>query len=1174
MLTRIWLFLSLSLLSASAVLAQTSGQISGHVTDSTGAVIPKAAITLTNAATGAARSTFTTSTGDYTFPDVQPGTYSLQATHPDFKTDTAQVELQVQQSLRQDLTLQVGQVTQSVTVEANAALLQSDNPTLGTVVPTQTVSQMPLNSRNYLSLVAVSANTNTLSPAQGQATSREGGQRSEESISVGGQRITYDHFTIDGINNTDVDFNSFVVQPTVDAIQEMKVQTGVYPAQYGYNSTQVNVVTKSGGNQYHGTAFEFLRNNYADALGYNYSTIPLPPKLPFKYNDYGFVLSGPLSIPHLFDGKNRLFFMVNKEWFSQIQDLQTNATLPTAAVESGDFSQFSLTQGGPVTPIYDPSSGNANGTGRTQFPGNVIPAGRINPVSALVLKEFYHPATTSTFTNNYAFTERQTDDHDQFTVRADYYQSPKLQWAFRFSDGLETVEQPGFPALGATVGTGIITNFYQYMGSNTWTISPSVVNVFTVGYTDFFNALGTTSQNKVNAVGLINGGIPNLQSGAPTTWGIPNFAFTPDPYMAIGDSTDGPFDTSDFDKSINDNITWVHGKHSMDAGFQYDRLTYNELGNQEERGAFVFQNNATAAVSSPGTLVPQTGSAFADFLLGDLYSSTYAVSVAQANYVANVEGFYFDDNYKLMPKLTISVGLRYELTPPWYNTLGQEFNVDLQTNNTPISPDIGTQEPQNLWPYFVRQGNCSNAYQGVNVLWVQGSTNNPTNPNAPVVPGPQCANGTFPNSLMATDKSDWAPRLGLSYSPLPTVVVRAGYGIYYDHDIANARFDVARNLAGRITNTSGNGTPGVATISWSNAVGPTSGPGVIAPITPPYAYANQYAHRTAYSEVFLFDVQKQLGKDWMFEAGYMGNVSRHLYGFQNANYSVPDGLLGNTKPTSISSRTPYPNYGVIQLVHDSGIGNYNSFAFQVNKRFSNGFNLISSYTYSKSMDDTSGIRTQSSELFPQNDLCISCEYGPSDFDVKHRVVASAIYYLPVGAGRMYAPSSKIVDAVIGGWELAGLAQLQTGVPWNPGINANTANTNTISGGTPATRPNLVSKQWYEPHRTVGQAGQYYNPAAFAAPAAGFLGNVSRNMIYGPGVENYDVSLDKNFAMPFNEHHHLQIRFDAFNVLNHTDFANPGVAGTKYIDQAGFGQITGTNAALPARELQLAARYTF
>jgi hypothetical protein len=1167
MLTRIWLFLSLSLLSASAVLAQTSGQISGHVTDTSGSVIPKVAVTLTNTATGAARSTFTTSSGDYDFPDVQPGNYSLQATHPDFKTDTAQFELQVQQSLRQDFTLQVGQVTQSVTVEASAALLQADNPTLGTVVPTQTVSQMPLNSRNYLSLVAVSANTNTLSTYTGQANARQGGQRAQEAISVGGQRIMYDHFTIDGINNTDVDFNTFVVQPTVDAIQEMKVQTGVYPAQYGYNATQVNVVTKSGGNQYHGTAFYFLRNNYADARGFNYSTIPFPPKLPFRYNDYGFVLSGPLSIPKLFDAKNKLFFMVNKEWFSQSQDSSNYATLPTAAVESGNFNGFTLKAGGSPVTIYDPATGNANGTGRTPFPGNVIPANRLDPTSVQVLKEFYHPATTSAFTNNYQYSSANTDDHDQFTVRGDYNQSPKLQWAFRFSDGVETVSNPGFPALGATAGTSIVTNFYQYMASNTWTISPTIVNVLTLGYTDFYNSIGTLSQNKVDAVALVNSGIPNLEPGAPATWGIPSFSFTPDPYSAVGDSTDGPYVTSNLDKSLNDNFTWVKGKHSMDFGFQYDRMTFSELGNQQSRGNFVFQRNATAEVSSPGTLVANTGSGFADFLLGLPYSSTYAVSIAHANYELSAWAFYFDDNYKLLPNVTISAGLRYELTPPWYNTLGQEFIVDLQTNNTPITPYIGTQEPENLWPIFRRQGNCTNPYQGVNIEWTESN-------GSPVVPAPQCSNGQFPNKLMQTDYTNWAPRLGISYTPTPTVVVRAGYGIYYNHDIANSRFDVARNLAGRVTNTSGGGTPGVATINWSNAVGPTGAGGAIAKIPPPYSYSNQYSHRTSYSEVFLFDVQKQLGKDWVFEAGYMGNVSNHLYGFQNANYSVPVGLLGPGAPASITARTPYPNYGVIQLVHDIGIGNYNAFAFQVNKRFSNGFNLISSYTYSKSMDDTSGIRTQSSELFAQNDLCIRCEYGPSDFDVKHRVVASLIYYLPVGQGRKWAPSSKIVDAVIGGWEYATLIQLQTGVPWNPGVDANTANTNTISGGTPATRPNLVSKQFKMPHPTVGQAGQYYNPAAFAEPAPGFLGNVSRNMIYGPGVQNYDMSLDKNFTMPYSEHHHLQIRFDAFNTFNHTDFANPGVAGTKYIDQGGFGQITGTNAALPPRQLQLAARYTF
>ncbi len=230
----------------------------------------------------------------------------------------------------------------------------------------------------------------------------------------------------------------------------------------------------------------------------------------------------------------------------------------------------------------------------------------------------------------------------------------------------------------------------------------------------------------------------------------------------------------------------------------------------------------------------------------------------------------------------------------------------------------------------------------------------------------------------------------------------------------------------------------MATINWDNAVGS----GAVANIPPPYSFSNAYRHKTTYSEVWLFDVQKQFGQNWQLQAGYLGSKSDHLYGFRNANYSVPFGLLGadgynaNGSPKSILQRTPYPNYGVIQLVHDIGNANYNAFTFQVNKRFSNGFNLISSYTYAKSLDDTSGIRTQSSQLFPQNDLCISCEYGPSDFDVKHRVVAGLIYSLPIGPGLLYAPSSKIVEAVIGGWQINVLGTLQTGLPFNMGYNDN------------------------------------------------------------------------------------------------------------------------------------------
>ncbi len=1153
----IFVFL-LGMLSAASLSAQTAGSISGHVADPTGAVIPGATVTLTNVATDTVRTTVTTSAGDYHFFAVPPGAYNVSVSHSGFQTTTTpNVRVAVQQSLVLNFTLHVGAVAQTVTVAATNDLLNVGNVTLGTVVHNQALTQLPLNGRNYLSLVELAANTNTLSPTEGQAGSRLGGSRSNESISVGGQRIMFDQYTLDGINNTDVDFNTFVVQPTVDAIAQMKVQTGVYPAEFGYNATQINVVTKSGTNHYHGTGFEFIRNNYADGLGYDYAyPTPLPPVLPFKYNDWGFVVDGPISIPKLINGKNRFFFMANDEWYSSISVGQGVATLPTQQVMGGNFSQYTLKQGGSVIPIYDPATGNPDGTGRKQFECNgvlneICPQ-RIDPVSAEALNLFYHPAQLSSLLDNYTYSNNSTETHNGFNLRIDYYQSSKSQWAFRFSNGDDLNNSVGFPAKAATVGNSIVTNFNQYMASNTWTISPTVVNVATFGYTSFYNALETYSAAKgVDPVAAVN--IKGLVPGPQTNWGIPEWSFD-DNYTGIGDTNDGPFVTNDPDTSINDNINWVRGKHSIDLGFQYDRQIFNELGNQFSRGVFNFQPNATAEVSSPGKLVPNTGDGFADFLLGDLYETTYAVSIAQANYVRNVEAAYFDDAYRVTPKLLLTMGVRYELTPPWYNTLGQEFVPDL--NNSPYYP-VGPQ-PASEQPFWVRQGECTNPYQGISVRWVDSSGN-------PVSPAPQCANGQFPNRLMETDYTNWAPRIGVSYSPTSTLVIRSGFGMYYDHDIANSRFDMARNLAGRVTQFSDNGTAGVPTINWTNAVA-SSG---VATIPPPYTLAMQFNHKTEFTEEYLLDVQKQLGKNWSIDTGYMGTKSGNLWGFRDANWAIPYGYFGNGAPTSIAARTPYPNFGVIQLVHDLGVANYNAFSFKVTKQYSNGLNIVGSYTYSKSLDDTSGIRTQQSPLFPQNSDCVICDYGSSDFDVRHRFLTSVIYDLPVGQqpGALWKPSSKIVNAVIGGWQFSTIATFQSGTPFTPFTIFNLSDTDNCCYDRPNVVPGISQ---FEAHKTIGQIGQWLNKAAWTPNSAGFLGDMRRNVIFGPGFENFDSSLDKNFVMPYNEHHQLQIRFETFNTLNHNNPGNPFP-----IENLGalYGKVLGPQG-LPSRELQLGAEYTF
>lgn len=1133
-------------LCASPVFSQTLGEITGHVSDSSGASVPAATITLTDVATNGIRNTMSTDAGDYTFPSVPPGFYNVRTAHSGFKaTESKNVEVQVQQTVRLDFTLEVGQVNQSVEVSATADLLQSENASMGTVVENQAVTELPLNGRNYLGLIALSANVDTLSPAAGQAQSREGGDRANQSISAGGQRIMFDYFTLDGVNNTDPDFNTYVTLPSIDAIQEFKVQTGVYPAEFGHEATQINVLTKSGGNVYHGSLFEFVRNDVFDAVPYAFGTVH-PNKSPFKWNDYGFELDGPIRIPKLFNGRNRFFFMVNDEWKVQRQNSQALYTVPTAAEEAGNLSGLSAT-------IYDPNTGTSTGAGKTAFGGNIIPSNRLDPISQKFLA-YYAAATLPTSQNNYPLFVSAPNDRNGFTLRSDFVQSSKSQWAFRYGWGVENQSSTG---LGGS-GTKIITDYDQYMVSNTRTVTPDLVNEARYGYTSFFNSIGTLSAFTTDEVAQL--GVPGLNPGLPATWGIPSISFNGDGFTAIGDSTDGPYVLNNNTLQAVDNLSWIKGKHTFRFGFEYNRQNFNQVGNQFSRGNFVFQPNATQSSAQTD------GDAFAEFLLGDLYQSTVAVAIASANYQRNAEAAFVDDTYKVTPKLTLSLGLRYELTPPWTDTLGNDFTVAI--------PQLyfAPQAPQSIWPYFVRQGNCTNPYQGLAINWTDTTGKAGTEANPP----PVCSNGKFTNQLMKTAYNNWAPRFSIAYSPNSKLVVRSGFGIFYNQDIGNAVFDMARNIAGRVTQTSGQngGTVGVPNLFYSNAV--PGGNGAVAQIPPPYSYVDAYDHKTSYTMQYLANVQQQFGNDWVIETGYLGTQSRHLYGFQDANQAIPYGYVGNGAKTAVSARLPFLNYGVIQLVQDGANGNYNSLSLKATRRFSQGMSLTASYTFSKSIDDTSGIRTQGSDtLFPQNSDCITCERGLSSFDVRHRLVISPLYDLPVGTGKRWSPSNPIVNGLIGNWEAGAIVTLQSGVPGTLSIGGND-NAATSDGGYDRPISTGIS-----PYATNQTPSRWLTPAAFVEAPPGFFGDVGRNTIEGPPIFNIDAEVHKQFRMPFSEHHLLQFRIEAFNALNHPNWGMPSLNilnGPVFPGQPGttahqnFGTISSTQTSM--RQVQLGLKYTF
>jgi hypothetical protein len=1084
--------------------SQTFGEITGKVSDASGAAAPGAVVTATNTASNAGRQTVSGEAGDYTFPSLLPGTYNVRVEKSGFKAEeTRNVQVSVQQVVRLDFSLVVGQVSESISVEASADQLQAENATVGTVIDNKRIVELPLNGRNYLQLVALTPNATTLSPSAGQAGSRQGGDRANQSISVSGQRIMFDNFTLDGVNNTDPNFNTYVVLPSIDALQEFKVQTGVYPAEFGHNSTQINVSTKPGGNRYHGALFEFLRNDKMDAKPYAFAANP-PAKSPFKWNQYGFELDGPVRIPKIFNGCDRLFFMANYESFRQRRNFNGIYTVPTAAMSGGDFS-------GIANVIYDPNT-------KAPFPNNAIPSNRIDPISKKLL-DYYASANiaTSKISNNFQRVGNAPLNKDQFISRMDFVESAKSQWSGRYSWGDENQSNTGL----TLDGTKTITNFEQYMGSNTRTFSPTKVNEVRFGYTRFFNSTGTYlafNQDVVSAVG-----IPGLKPGDPVQWGIPNVTLIN--YSGIGDSTEGPYANDNNTLQFVDNFSWVHGKHTLRFGGEFRREHYNQVGNQFARGQFTFQPNAT---QNPAT--KSGGDTFADFLLGDLYQSEAAVSIASARFVRNSEAFYIDDTWKISPRLTLALGLRYELTPPFYDTTRNVFSVYIPyEDRTPNIADLGR------YPQFIREGKCSgDPYQGISIRWPQI--------------GVLC-DGRLGDALVQTDRNDFAPRIGITYSPDSKWVFRLGGGMFYNQDTGNPRFDMARNIAGRIRVNSDLQNP---TLFWSNALSNISGG--VANITLPYAFANKYDRRTPYSMEYLFNVQRQLGNNVVLEVGYMGSISRKLEFLRAVNESVP-GTVG-----SAQARSPYPNFGRIQLVDNSANSAYNSLAFKVTKRFSQGFTLLSNYTYSKSQDDSSGIRVQGQDtLFPQNSYCRTCEWALSAFDTRHRFVTSTLYDLPIGKGRKVEVTNPFANAVVGGWQIGGIWTVQSGFPITPTVGGSDRS----GTGAGYDRPNAVGN----PYLSDPVPAHWWNVAAFAPNAPGTFGNAGRNALIGPRFFTLDFSAHKEFHIA-KENHLLQFRFEAFNVLNHPVWGTPNAN----VLSSGFGTITGT--AVSMRQVQLALKYSF
>jgi hypothetical protein len=1107
---------------------QTFGDISGEVRDASGAVVSGATVTVRNVNTGATRTIQSNASGVYSFPSLVPGTYVVRVEKTGFKVLTrSNIEISVQQSLRLDLELQVGQVTESVEVSASAAALVTENATLGTVIDNRRIVEMPLNGRNYLQLVSLAPNVSFGFPSAGQAGSRQGGIRSDQSISVGGQRAQFNRFSLDGVENTDPNFNTFIALPSIDAIQEFKVQSGVYPAEFGRAASQINVMTKGGGNDFHATLFSFVRNDKFDAKNYAF-TANRPPTDPFKWNQYGFTFSGPVVIPKIVNGKNKLFFMTNYEWFRQRRNVQGVFSLPTANMRSGNFTGVTNVNG-----IFDPRTrANVNGQIVAQpFPGNTIPTSRYHPTSVKLLDFYPTPnvsGATGTIQNRVQGLGRPID-RDQLTVRGDFNESAKSTWFGRYSWGDENQLTEALQLNGDK----IITTFDQYMVSNTRVLSPTLVNETRFGFSRFYNTTGPELAFSRNVVGELS--IPGLNPGPAVQWGIPNVSLSN--YSGFGNGSEGPYENNNSVTQISNNTSLIRGRHTFRFGGEIRRDAYNQVGNQFARGQFTFTRNATQQLG-----VNNSGDSFADYLLGEIFQAEAAVSIANAQFRQTGFALYFDDTWKVSTKLTLNMGLRYEYTPPWEDQTGTLFNGIVRQDIQPTDFRNAIVADRSVYPFFMRQGAASNEpYRGINLRW----------PDIEVR-----QDGSLGNRLVGIDKNDFGPRFGLSYAPTNKWVIRLGGGMFYNQDTGNPRFDMARNLAGRLRDNSNAQFPH---LTWANGLASIAGG--VANVPRPYTFANPYDRRTPYTAQYMLNVQRELGGDFLAEVGYLGSVSHRLESLRAVNEAIPaDPRVTNL---SVANRSPFPNFGRIQLVDNGGSANYHSLGAKLTKRYSNGLTFLSAYTWAKSIDNATAIRNQGGDtLFPQNSYCRSCERGRSSFDTRHRFTTSASYDLPIGKGRKVDLQNGFADAVLGGWQIGSILTLQTGFPITVTNNEDTSNTGAFFD-----RPNATG-QSVDLARGVQDPQRFFNTDAFVKQAPGTHGNVGRNTLTGPGVISWDFSTFKNFTMPFNENHKLQFRFEAFNFPNHPNWGNPDTNR----NSQNFGRIAGTRTNM--RNLQLGLKYNF
>ncbi|HEX4065218.1 MAG TPA: TonB-dependent receptor [Acidobacteriaceae bacterium] len=1089
-----------TILTTSAAAQVEQASFVGRITDPSGAAVNGAKVIATNVETNIVYRAVTNSTGDYVITPIPPGSYVLDVNATGFqRTTTKAIEVQVGQIAREDLPVSIGTATTEVRVTTAAPLLSTDSATMNQVITNRQVLDLPLNGRGYYQLAELTPGTALLGATGNSLAIRPEIVNGNVISGIRGRAIS---FLMDGVDVSEQHQGGTFIQTSIDALQEFSVVQSPYSAEYNRGGAFFNATIKAGTNHYHGGAFDFLRNDDMDAR--NYFSLK---RQVLKRNQFGADLGGPVTIPHLYSGKDRTFFFFSYEGQRLDQGLVFNGIVPSDAERAGNFGS---------KPIYDPLSSVTigNSTQRTEFPNNTIPANRLSS-QALAIMSYYPAQNTSTGT--FSAVPPQTINFNQYIVRLDDQLTPNnrlfAHWVYMTQHEVDPNFSPALgranlTSIGQDIAVGLTTNFGATMINEARAhYLPSHVRLqaFLEG-PDFNQQFGVAGFN-----GLLRSG-----SGS-----FPDYAWSG--YASLQGSAFDERPKSQDRKAVefSDNFTKLYGRQSIKAGVLIRYYQWLGFDSEQYAGQFDFNGNETAQVTQTtnggtSTTTASGGDAFADFLLGDPSSVQRAYPAANFGGQGWSKQFYVQDDFRASDKLTLTGGLRYEYTPWLSGYLGQvgTFNPALAK---PII-DSGSGATPNL----AAQPSAPAAYQFFG-QYIQTSSE-----------------AGLPANITYTDKLQFGPRIGLSYSLDNKTVVRAGFGVFYEPENTDGRLNL-NMLPFRLNETQNQTQNAAPARTLANFfLGAPLGSAQANPSLVPTKTHMSMGRNAHYS----LDVQRQFTDHDMVDVGYVGNRSIHL----NATNDFNDPSPG---PGSVQARRPYQPWSNITFDTQDESSNYNALQAKYDHRFNHGYNLLVSYSWSK------WLQYNQSPAVGGN---TGYEYALSPWDIPQNLAISGIYLLPFGRGRtLLSHANALTDGVLGGWQLQTILDLRSGIPYTPTVSGDRANT-----GVGSQRPNINARGCSSGfHRSLAT---WFNESCYVDGPVYTYGQVRAESLRSDVYRQYDASIFKNFAMPGEST--LSFRAEFFNLSNTTTFAPP--SGT--VDVASGARVTATSNT--PREIQLALKYNF